>query len=73
MPPDPVTALARKWCDLCGHTETQDTACPICIAAAVREALEMAETVCENHMDHGDKACLAAVKRDIAALRRGTG
>lgn len=39
----------------------------------IREALEEAEKVCESHMHHGDPACLAAVKREIAALRGGTG
>ena len=53
---------------------TPDQACTCAqIAAAVREALEGAEKVCDGHMGHGDQACLAAVMRDIAALRGGTG
>ena len=42
MPPDPVTALARKWCPDCGHhLPRAECVCEI-IAAAVREALEEA-------------------------------
>ena len=71
MSPDPVTALARKWCQHPGTHGDPSTGCACGeIAAAVREALEEAEKVCDGH---GDPACLAAVKRDIAALRGGTG
>ncbi len=68
MPPDPVTAMARKWCPVHGPNQFDMRAICICapIAAAVREALEKVERMVDN-MDYPD------VVRAIAALRGGTG
>ena len=75
-------ALARKWVERCAHTHPVGYgACEDCVAAAVREALEMAEDEVrlqmfrtENMKEHSGQAwadisgeCAAV----LAALRRG--
>ena len=47
MPPDPVTALARKWC----YAPHGEWPCKMCdaITAAVREALKEAEKIVHGY------------------------
>ena len=67
MPRDPVTVLARKWCDHCeevGHlSDMHDDrkvsyfACSACIAAAVREALEEQLHTLERNLAMPEMPC----------------
>ena len=77
MLPDPVTALARKWCDYQPGEHDEGT-CPAIVGAA-REALEEAEqailTGYLNQYPDQDSQDDAAMRRAaavaIAALREG--
>ena len=90
MPPDPVTVLARKWYlhyanNPCAHVS--DEPCQKCleksIAAAVREALEMAEKIIvgskaisglNGPLEYsGWNGAIDCVLKRLAALRGGTG
>ena len=78
MPPDPVTTLAKKHCG-CPYT----TCACLRIAAAVREALEEAEKIAQQHDDddwnmspeqakkEGEvgHSCAIQIRNTIAALR----
>ena len=87
MPPDPVTALARKWCDYLwgtGEEHEPGKGCRTCdsINGAVREALEKAEKIPRDRgctkvacgpTGHPYAGCPQNIADAIAALRGGTG
>ena len=82
MPPDPVTALARKWCKVRNeHADWEGIPECDCLAIqnAVREALEELEKPIKRaleaqHLGHYRSACCVGideVNAAIAALREG--
>ena len=71
MPPGLPTQLASKWSGKCIHP-SNDSLCPHCCAAAIHEALALAEKVAPHPCPAcGHEECTGVRRKEaaIAALR----